>query len=210
MKESVRPPSKSARFKDDPTHPKHQDKLRDLGMHPSQLGKMNGLLNSSINAKLAHIANGQYQKGTGPVSLAAALAVADYEALQFQEDYAETYEVALEDALQDAIDTIHLDEAYEVLDENDDLDPKEQLTREIAEGILDEYDPTSEEYEQAEAFVDALDKVEEAEKLAGGEDAQPDEDRVADAQDVVDAEISVEEAEAGVLSTYKGTLTDDI
>ncbi len=47
-------------------------------MHPSNLGKLNGAINSSPRAKQAHIENGQFMKGSGPVSLAAALAVADY------------------------------------------------------------------------------------------------------------------------------------
>ncbi len=182
-------------------------KIKD-DMHPSNLGKMNGLLNSSPNAKLAHIANGQYLKGTGPVSLAAALAVADYEALHIQEDYATAYGVEVDDALMDAIDTIHLSDAYDVLDVNDALPEEEQLNRETAQSILDEADPASDEYQQAESYLDALDKVEEAEAdlAEGEEDARPDEDRLADANDVIDAQEGVEEAEAGVLSTYKGDL----
>lgn len=47
-------------------------------MDPRSLGKLRGAIQSSPRAKAAHIASGQYAKGTGPVSLAAALAVADY------------------------------------------------------------------------------------------------------------------------------------
>lgn len=45
------------------------------GMHPSDLGKMNGALNANINAVLAHIRNGQTVNG--PVGLMAGLAAAD-------------------------------------------------------------------------------------------------------------------------------------
>jgi hypothetical protein len=44
------------------------------GMHPSELGNMNGALNANINAVLAHIRNGN---SSGPVGGLAALAVAD-------------------------------------------------------------------------------------------------------------------------------------
>lgn len=44
-------------------------------LHPSELGKMNGALNASPNAILAHIRNGQTTNG--PVGLMAGLAVAD-------------------------------------------------------------------------------------------------------------------------------------
>jgi hypothetical protein len=44
------------------------------GMHPSQLGSMNGALNANINAVLAHIRNGNTN---GPVGALAALAVAE-------------------------------------------------------------------------------------------------------------------------------------
>ena len=61
------------------TRPAHRAAFKDKGaLHPSNLGKLNGAINSSPRAKEAHIANGQYAKGTGPVSLAASLAVADY------------------------------------------------------------------------------------------------------------------------------------
>lgn len=43
------------------------------GLHPSQLGNMNGALNANVNAVLAHIRNGNTN---GPVGLVAALAVA--------------------------------------------------------------------------------------------------------------------------------------
>jgi hypothetical protein len=45
------------------------------GMHPSDLGKMNGALNANINAVLAHIRYGQTVNG--PVGLMAGLAAAD-------------------------------------------------------------------------------------------------------------------------------------
>ena len=63
VKQSKRSPVRNASFKSDP-------------LHPSNLGKLNGAINSSPNAKAAHIANGQYASGKGPVSLAAAPAVA--------------------------------------------------------------------------------------------------------------------------------------
>jgi len=45
------------------------------GLSPRELGKMNGAMNASINAVLAHIRNGQTSKG--PVGALAGLAVAD-------------------------------------------------------------------------------------------------------------------------------------
>ena len=45
------------------------------GLKPNELGKMNGALNASVNAVLAHIKNGQTTNG--PVGLMAGLAVAD-------------------------------------------------------------------------------------------------------------------------------------
>ena len=49
---------------------------RTAGMHPSELGNMNGALNANINAVLAHIRNGNTN---GPIGHLAALAIADAE-----------------------------------------------------------------------------------------------------------------------------------
>jgi hypothetical protein len=69
-------------------------------LHPSNLGKLNGMINSSPKAKLAHIANGNFN---GTVGLAAALAVADFDlaALQAQQ--------------QTAADTLEVAAAYDVI-----------------------------------------------------------------------------------------------
>lgn len=52
------------------------------GMHPSELGNMNGALNANMNAILAHIRNGNTN---GPIGGMAALAVADSEAAGAEE-----------------------------------------------------------------------------------------------------------------------------
>lgn len=51
--------------------------MSDEGMHPSQLGKMNGALNANVNALIAHVKNGN---SNGPIGGMAALAVAGYAA----------------------------------------------------------------------------------------------------------------------------------
>lgn len=67
-------------------------------MHPSELGKMNGALNANINAVLAHIRNGQTDKG--PVGLLAGLAIADAEAAAILEEATQLQDLA------DAFDTL--------------------------------------------------------------------------------------------------------
>ena len=52
------------------------------GMHPSELGNMNGALHANENAILAHIRNGNTN---GPVGLMAAFAAADYQAVGAEE-----------------------------------------------------------------------------------------------------------------------------
>ncbi len=91
---SKRPPVKKTVFKLDP-------------LHPSNLGKLNGAINASPNAKAAHIANGKFATGKGPVSLAAALAVADYSYRAEFEEYVVELAAAQEkldlvDALEEA------------------------------------------------------------------------------------------------------------
>lgn len=52
-------------------------KSLEYGMHPSELGKMNGALNANVNALIAHVKNGNTN---GPIGGMAALAVAGYAA----------------------------------------------------------------------------------------------------------------------------------
>jgi hypothetical protein len=188
------------------TRPSFKD--RDY-MHPSNLGKMNGMINSSPNAKLLNIANGQYLKDTGPVSSGAALAVADYQFLLTARAYAEVYSVPVEDAVEDARTTLELQAAYGFVDEHAKRPAEEQLTRQSAEAIVTDPDADLESsaYKDAEAFLDAQDFVDQAEaKLDEGVDARPDAGKVAAANDVIDADVAVTAAELNSLTTYKADL----
>ena len=151
-------------------------------MHPSNLGKMNGVINSSPNAKLAHIANGQYMKGTGPVSLAAALTVADYQYAKALDDFdmaVETLDAATEDQLM-AAQTIFAD-----YDANMDGFLSEEERDTAIEATAETDAPLSED------DLDAAQTISDAqETVAAGE---PSADAVKEAQDAV-------------LSTYKGDL----
>lgn len=187
--ESVRPPSKNARFK------------ADL-MHPSNLGKLNGAINSSPNAKAAHIANGQYAKGTGPVSLAAALAVADYEFSLVSEDYAQAVETA---ALADAFDTL------------DGLSP-EQIAD--AERLVDDVDTDDNGVISDEERKFAIDNstdgltaedIDNAEEVASAVEAtegktEPDASDAEAARDTVQKGTNLTDAEDALLAEYKGDL----
>lgn len=63
------------------THSTEKGPKSFAGMHPSQLGSMNGAINASINAVIAHINNGNTN---GPVGAMAALAMADHNAVGAQ------------------------------------------------------------------------------------------------------------------------------
>lgn len=171
-------------------------------MHPSNLGKLNGAINSSPNAKAAHIANGQYTKGTGPVSLAAALAVADYNVT----------------AVEDAADTLGLADAYAALvgTTADDITLAEETITDFETNP--ETTVTQEDYDAAVGLVEANTTVTEAEAAGATE---PTTEEIADAQSVVDgvladypdetdpvaaAGLAVADAEDALLNAYKGDL----
>ncbi|MEP4389547.1 MAG: hypothetical protein ABJ344_12150 [Sulfitobacter pontiacus] len=186
---SLRPPVRNANFKSDP-------------LHPSNLGKLNGAINSSPNAKAAHIANGQYASGKGPVSLAAALAVADYtygEALgRYETDHASAQETlglveALEEAnavvtraeesvqeLSDAQAILADPNAFtpqEVADAQGTVDAANEAVQELADAQAVLADPdafTPEEVTTAQETVDAsTDTVQQVEDAADFIDENP-------------------------------------
>ena len=183
---------------------------KDDPLHPSNLGKMNGFLNSSPNAKLAHIANGQYLSGTGPVSLAAGLAVAKYEF----------------GAVEEAVAIQTAAEAYEALNafDDDQVAAADALYEEFdanGNGIFDDEDLAA--LEEAEVSAD---KIAEAEAVREAQEGiidpdtgeayeEPSEDQIADAEDVLSdfgededpldvAGMALDDAEAAALTTYKG------
>ena len=178
-------------------------------MHPSNLGKLNGAINSSPRAKEAHIQNGQYASGTGPVSLAAALAVADYEYAMAKEEYDAAVGTA---ALADAFDTL-------------DGVPQEDVLS--AQDLVTEYDTDEDGVlsdDEKQAAVDATEGTDDALSLDDLHDAQslndaanltegqemPDEDDVASAREIVEegepSTEAVEDAEDNLLAHYKGEL----
>lgn len=183
---------------------------KDDPLHPSNLGKMNGFLNSSPNAKLAHIANGQYLSGSGPVSLAAGLAVAKYE---FEE-------------VEVAVDVITAADAYEALNafDEDEINAADALYEEYDEngnGIFDDEDleameedeVTPEEIADAEAVREAQEGIIDPD--TGEAYDEPTEEEIADAEETLsdfgDDEDPLEtvgdaldDAEAAALATYKG------
>lgn len=173
--------------------------------HPSNLGKMNGAKNSSAQSKLAHIKNGNFN---GPVGIAAAYALANYD-----------YENAFADYVEAQL-LIHelepLAEAYDYAAGYDDA--VEELARLDAEGA----DPSSDYYLMVAAAADAdtnqnaLNTIEEAETAAI-------EAGTTVSEEIVDAllleasvveepdPIDLEEAEDNLFALYKGdeeSLTD--
>lgn len=149
-------------------------------LHPSNLGKLNGAINSSPRAKEAHIANGQYANGTGPVSLAAALAVADYQ------------KAGLID-VQNAFDTVNSTSAEELAD---------------ATGAIEDYETnpdteiTETEYKEA---VDLVESVADAQNtINAAAEKGITEDNIDAA--VETAHVDVETAEDNLLAHYKGDL----
>lgn len=184
-------------------------------MHPSNLGKLNGYLNSSPNAKLAHIANGQYMKGTGPVSMAAALTVAKYELGVATDAYADEYgfvdpETGIVDenaVREDIAEALHLNDAYGLLD---DAGVTEEDTSAIdaARDVLDNPDVPDDSPEKvaAQELVDAYDKVESYQD--GGGTREANNEKVAAAGDIATAIDSVTMKEDEALAHYKGDFDD--
>ncbi len=139
------------------------------GLTASQRGNMNGALNSSDRAKEAQIANGNYLSGKGPVSLAAALAVADYQAAGITADDIANAEAVLnfdqaaaEQALQDLLDDggVYTDKAelQAAVDDGTETDAGLIAALETTEP------PTQQEIDDAQATIDAIAAVASAEK----------------------------------------------
>lgn len=188
---SVRPPEQIASRLKEP-------------MHPGNLGKLNGALNSSPRAKEAHIANGNYGIGKGPVSLAAALAVADYTLAQT--GAAREAVIAAEEtlALAEAFDLVEnsptaaeVDEARAVLD--DPLASEE--AKALAQAVLDYPDTTA-----AQAVIAGQEKPSEADLAAAQEVIEL---GVPAQQDYADAALSVVEIEEAILSGSTGELSEE-
>ncbi|WP_170764862.1 hypothetical protein [Ruegeria lacuscaerulensis] len=175
VKQSPRPTSRKAIYIDDGT------------LDPRNLGKLNGAINSSTKAKLAHIANGQYAKGTGPVSLAAGLAVAD---ANFNHAMGKDSKLSPEEVQE-------LNAAFGFLDDA-------PMSVEEAEEVLanEEANPGStdpDDLEDAQAVKDAHDLTTDED---GNPVKRPTEDQAAAAE-------AVHQAEAGLLGHYKGDFSDD-
>ncbi|QJF52212.1 hypothetical protein [Roseobacter ponti] len=149
--------------------------------HPSNLGKMNGAINSSPNAKLAHIRNGNFN---GPVGVAAAYAVADAQYADAAEAYAdaeariseltpvseafgyiETYNQAVAD-LEDGTLTPD-DEGYEdAVDLVNDTEALQNAEDTIADAREQAEDPDSVTAENVQAALDEASDVEEPDRMA--------------------------------------------
>ncbi|MBW4707717.1 hypothetical protein KX928_07950 [Roseobacter sp. YSTF-M11] len=201
-KSATRKPGKSVRAPaTSPKPPSRPDKTRTAdaqtkgALHPSNLGKLNGAINASPNAKAAHIANGNFN---GPVGIAAALALADYNLDAATGAYA---------AAQDALDLAEaLTQAQALIDNA----PTAQET-EAAKEILADPSATQAEIAAATETLAYPDTTEAAALIAGT--PRPDDEALAEAQAIVhagppDAD-GVITAETAVLDAYKGTLTEE-
>ncbi|PTX56191.1 hypothetical protein C8N43_0843 [Litoreibacter ponti] len=172
------------------TAPKARPERKVKGtLHPSNLGKLNGAINSSPNAKLAHIANGNFN---GPVGLSAALALADYE-------------YALEREAFDAAErTLELAEAFDLI-ENAPTEEELEAARELIDNGVDDGQADLD----AQAALDYPDLT-DAIALTDGVDEVPTEADIADAEALVEEGVpsrdGVTTAEEELLAAYKGTL----
>ncbi|WP_170519815.1 hypothetical protein [Ruegeria atlantica] len=175
VKKSLKPSSRKTKILDDDT------------LAPRNLGKLNGAINSSVNAKLAHIANGQYAKGTGPVSLAAGLAVAD---ANFNHVMGEDYDLSPEEVKEIAAAYDYLDTAPMTLEEAEQVLADEASTP----GTI-----APEDLETAQAVKDAHDVTTDED---GNTIGQPTDDQLAAAE-------AVHDAEASLLGHYKGDFSED-
>lgn len=188
------------------------------GMHPSELGKMNGALNANINAILAHIRNGQ--TANGPVGLMAGLAVADaaaaesLETLRDLEDLADAH-AALDGGLTEAgyaslADYLAAHSAGTVTPEDQQL--IDSLVADAGGLTEDGTDlatpaPTDEvlaaAYAEAGAGAAGVTEAEEAFVAAWNKEGDPEElldmarDRLAEYSDEIASTISETEAENG-------------
>jgi hypothetical protein len=191
--QSVRPPALPTRLAriDDP-------------LHPSKLAKLNGAVKSSPNAKAAHIANGQYLNGTGPVSLAAALAVADYDFAQAQAAYSEDLAVAQA--------TLSLAEAIAAAQDTVNAGAPSQEEVAAAQAVLDDQLATEAEKQAAQQVIDDSAAFSNAENFLAGTEA-PTDAEIEAANDVVNSappsDETVVAAEDAILAEYKGSFSED-
>lgn len=129
---------------------------KDDPMHPSNLGNMNGALNSSPNAMLAHIRNGNTN---GPVGELAALAVARTDAYGAQDI------VELEAAyanLETQIELAGYESLEDYLQKKEGVEPITPLDDAIAAAEAGRLNPDTTEEEQAildKAVSDELEKA---------------------------------------------------
>ncbi|MGR3804395.1 hypothetical protein [Marinibacterium profundimaris] len=168
---------------------------------PRNAGKLTGALNSSPRAKQAHIANGSYLSGSGPVSLAAALAVADYNLASTADAY---------DSYQAAQSTIDLARAFNLVGNSPTA-----AQIDAAQAVLADPSATREQRLAAQEVLDYPDTSAAEALIAGME--RPTRSEVLDAREVIAigspseedllaAALSVRGAESSVLSAYKGSL----
>ncbi len=226
---SARPPARVSKF---------DDKFDKGTLHPSNLGKLNGAINSSPNAKAAHIANGQYMKGTGPVSLAAALAVADYDYANAFDDYREDLAKAEETlntvaALEEANAIVEAGPPtqMEVVDAQAVIDDPESTPKQIeeaqavideaadaaqaledAQAVLDDPDSTQEQIDEANKTIDAAKEIADAQEFI--EDTEtPTQEAIDEANAIIEegapSDEDVVAAEDALLAAYKGSFSDD-
>lgn len=149
--------------------------------HPSNLGAMNGALNSSPQAKLAHLKNGNFN---GPVGLAAAWALEDYE----YRTAMEAYEAAQGTVLANIGDVTTLD----LLAGYDPLDPSTYPDTEAALASLESLEEGTVEYEIAYATANFT--PESAQALFDGLSDETDENADQAAADALRATLATAEA----------------
>ena len=191
------------------------------GMHPSELGNMNGALNANINAVLAHVRNGNTN---GPVGVVAALAVANSGAEGAAEALAtpEAGEYAAVNAAVAANEEYETIEDYLAAKEagGEDFVVDEDIENALANvgtSALNDAVDANADYASATDYFMAKIEAEEA-----GEDFVIDEDIEAAsaalgtydgevASDLADAEAALEakaDAEADILSTWNKNTGD--
>lgn len=204
------------------TKPMSRPKTKGV-LHPSNLGKLNGALNSSPNAKLAHIKNGNFN---GPVGLAAALAVADFGVANLRDDVDDataTLTLAAAFALVDLIADSTLDgpptedERLAAAVLSDPLASPEDIT--AATELLGP-DVTPEQLQAITSYPEvsqedidvAIAATEETDEN-GAPVSSPTVDEIADATVTLETystvQSDVKAAEDAILAEYKGTLPQD-
>ncbi len=168
--------------------------------HPSNLGKMNGAVNSSEQSKLAHMKNGNFN---GPVGVAAYYALEDYNYYVSEKEYevaqgvidkfgdlADAYELiegvedgsiaATPEAIQEARELIE-DAEQKAIEKAQEANPSEEIDEDAVREALEE--GVTELVEEAEMVEEpdrmALDDAEDAlfDLYKGDEDSLTDEQK---------------------------------